>query len=47
MVKKIADKRIPVTEKTWKILHGLRNPGQTYSELIDEMITLLKKSRSL
>lgn len=33
-----AIKRIPVTESTWAALHGLRDPGQTYDELLAEMI---------
>jgi hypothetical protein len=36
--KPIANKRIPVTEKVWKALHRLRKPGQTYNELLSEMI---------
>jgi hypothetical protein len=42
-----AKKRIPVTENTWKALHGLRDPGQTYSELLDEMITIFKKHKHI
>ncbi|MFA5715806.1 MAG: hypothetical protein WC998_08695 [Candidatus Paceibacterota bacterium] len=33
-----ADKRIPVTEKVWADLFSLRKPGQTYNELLEEMI---------
>jgi hypothetical protein len=44
MAKEVASKRIVLTVKTWKTLHGLRKPGQTFSELIDEMI---KESKSL
>ncbi len=32
-----ADKRIPVTEKTHKELHELKEPGQTYDELLQEL----------
>jgi hypothetical protein len=34
----IADKRIPVRKSTWMILHGMREPGQTYDELITDLI---------
>lgn len=29
-----ADKRIPVTEETRKELHALKEPGETYDELL-------------
>lgn len=32
------DHRIPVTEETHKDLHDLKEPGQTYDELLREMI---------
>jgi len=32
-----ADKRIPVTEETRKELHELKEPGQTYDELLREL----------
>jgi predicted CopG family antitoxin len=32
-----ADKRIPVTEETRKELHQLKEPGQTYDELLREL----------
>ncbi|CCQ33038.1 hypothetical protein HLRTI_001077 [Halorhabdus tiamatea SARL4B] len=32
-----ADKRIPVTEETRKELHNLKEPGQTYDELLQEL----------
>jgi predicted CopG family antitoxin len=32
-----ADKRIPVTEETRKELHDLKEPGQTYDELLAEL----------
>jgi|WetSurMetagenome_2_1015567.scaffolds.fasta_scaffold03410_6 hypothetical protein len=33
-----ADKRIPVTVNVWKALHKLRKPGQTYNDLLEDMI---------
>jgi predicted CopG family antitoxin len=33
-----AKKRIPVTPETWETLHDLKKPGQTYNELIKELI---------
>lgn len=32
-----ADKRIPVTEETHKELHDLKEPGQTYDDLLQEL----------
>lgn len=32
-----ADKRIPVTEKTRKELHELKEPGQTYDDLLKSL----------
>jgi len=32
-----ADKRLPVTEETRKELHDLKEPGQTYDDLLKEM----------
>jgi predicted CopG family antitoxin len=32
-----ADKRIPVTEETRKELHDLKEPGQTYDDLLKEL----------
>jgi len=32
-----ADKRIPVTEKTRKELHDLKEPGQTYDDLLRDL----------
>ena len=40
-----ADKRIPVTEQRWEELHTLKAPGQTYDELLDELIGEYKKAR--
>jgi len=38
-------KRIPVTEPVWKELAEMRSAGQTYDELLSEMIELRKKRR--
>lgn len=32
-----ADKRIPVTEETRKTLHDLKDPGETYDELLQDL----------
>lgn len=40
-----AEKRIPVTEERWKELHGLKEPGQTYDELLEEIVEEYKKAR--
>lgn len=32
-----ADKRIPVTEETRKELHELKEPGQTYDDLLKDL----------
>lgn len=41
----IADKRIPVTEERWRELNDLKGPGQTYDELIEELVEEHKKAR--
>jgi predicted CopG family antitoxin len=33
-----ANKRIPVTEERWKELSNLKEAGQTYDELVEELI---------
>lgn len=33
-----AEKRIPVTEDRWKELNDLKDAGQTYDELLAELI---------
>ncbi|GAB7014905.1 hypothetical protein [Methanogenium cariaci] len=38
-------KRIPVTEQVWKELGEMRGAGQTYNDLLTEMIELHKKRR--
>lgn len=40
-------KRIPVTEQVWKDLSEMRTAGQTYNELLTDMIELKKKRRLL
>jgi|GEM_PF-256246 len=40
-------KRIPVTEEVWKELAEMRAAGQTYNDLLAEMIELRKKRRLL
>ena len=40
-----ADKRIPVTEERWEELHALKGPGQTYDELLAELVEERKKAR--
>ena len=40
-------KRIPVSERVWKELAEMRSAGQTYNELLVEMIELRKKRRLL
>jgi predicted CopG family antitoxin len=41
----LATKRIPVTEAVWIELSDLKAAGQTYSELLAEMIEDRKKAR--
>lgn len=33
-----ADKRIPVTEERWRELNDLKEPGETYDQLLEELI---------
>ena len=33
-----ASKRIPVTEERWKELNEIKGAGQTYDELLEELI---------
>ena len=40
-----AVKRIPVTETIWKDLAEMRSAGQTYTDLLAEMIEDRKKRR--
>lgn len=39
-----ATKRIPVTEERWEELHELKAPGQTFDELVAELIEERKKA---
>ncbi len=41
----MADKRIPVTEETLEKLKRLGHKGQTYDELINEMMEAYKKEK--
>jgi predicted CopG family antitoxin len=41
----LATKRIPVTEAVWVELSDLKVAGQTYSQLLEEMIEDRKKAR--
>ena len=40
-----ANKRIPVTESVWIDLSSLKKAGQTYSQLLEDMIEYRKKAR--
>jgi len=40
-----AVKRIPVAEPVWKELSEMRSAGQTYTELLEEMMEARKKER--
>jgi predicted CopG family antitoxin len=40
-----AVKRIPVAETVWKELSEMRSAGQTYTELLEEMMEARKKDR--
>lgn len=41
----LATKRIPVSEAVWIELSDLKAAGQTYSQLLEEMIEDRKKAR--
>ncbi len=41
----LATKRVAVTEPVWAELSGLRRPGETFSQLLAEMIEREKKAR--
>lgn len=41
----LATKRIPVSEAVWVELSDLKAAGQTYSQLLEEMIEDKKKAR--
>jgi predicted CopG family antitoxin len=38
-------KRIPVSPKIWKKMHEVKEAGQTYDDLLEELIELKKKAR--
>jgi len=38
-------KRIPITEPVWKELSELRSAGQTYAELLEDLMETKKKDR--
>jgi predicted CopG family antitoxin len=40
-----ATKRIPVTEKTWQEISELKQPGQTFDELLSRMAEREKMQR--
>ena len=37
-VQECATKRIPVCPSTWETVHQLRKPGQTFDDVINELI---------
>jgi len=41
----IATKRVAVTESVWAELSDLKRPGETFSQLLEEMIEREKKAR--
>lgn len=40
-----ATKRIPVTEERWRELHDLKEPGQTWDEVIEDLVEEHKERR--
>ncbi len=40
-----AVKRIPVSETVWKKLGEMKGAGQTYDDLLEDMIERVKKAR--
>jgi len=40
-----ADKRIPVTEERWEELNDLKGAGQTYDELLAELVRSYNRER--
>ncbi len=40
-----ATKRIPVRPETWEIVHQLRKPGQTFDEVIRELVEAAAEKR--
>ncbi len=46
----VANKRLPVTPKTWEELSVLKRPGETYDELLTRLLEMeagLRLSREL
>lgn len=41
----LLEKRIPVTEDTWRALGELKEPHQTYDQLLQDMIDALHARR--
>jgi predicted CopG family antitoxin len=41
----LATKRIPVTETVWAELSDLKRPGETFDQLLSEMVDREKKAR--
>jgi hypothetical protein len=41
----VADKRIPVTAKIWEELSDLKAPGETFAQLLGDMIEREKQRR--
>ena len=39
-VEECATKRIPVCPSTWEIVHQLRKPGQTFDDVIRELVEI-------
>ena len=39
------NKRIPVSEERWKELSNMKKPGQTYNELLKQLIQEHKKQK--
>jgi len=40
-----ATKRIPVCPGTWEIVHQLRKPGQTFDDVIRELVDIAAEKR--
>jgi len=40
-----ATKRIPVCPSTWEEIHGLRKPGQTFDDVIKDLVHKEKRRR--
>ncbi|PTD94084.1 hypothetical protein C9439_04385 [archaeon SCG-AAA382B04] len=39
------NKRVPVSQERWKELSNLKEPGQTYDELLKELVEMKKKKK--